>query len=173
MKVEVHVDRAAYRRHRRGMLLGLLAFALYLPAVIFILTLMAAVLGRETARQYTGAVVITGFVALMGTMLCGTRSSFFYRCPRCGRRLSKVVHAGSIRSQTSTITARIAVSYGISAGLGAAVTESVDRKATSSAARPRRRAIDAIGFHNVVCRCTEWGYIGSQENSRRSSPRLS
>ncbi len=91
MDVEVHVDRTAYRRHRRGMLLSLLAFALYLPAVILILTLMATVVGREAARQYTGAVVITGFVALIATMLCGTWDSFFYRCPRCGRRLSRVV----------------------------------------------------------------------------------
>jgi hypothetical protein len=94
MDVEVHVDRTAYRRHRRGMFLGLLAFALYLPAVILILTLVAAMLGREAAKQYTGAVSITGFVALIATTFYGTRDSFFYRCPRCGRRLSKVVRQG-------------------------------------------------------------------------------
>ena len=94
MNVEVHVDRTAYHRHRRGMFLSLLAFVLYLPAVILILTLMAAVLGREAAGQYAGAVFITGFVALMATTFCGTRDSFLYRCPRCGRRSSRVVPLG-------------------------------------------------------------------------------
>ena len=72
MDVEVHVDRTAYRRHGRGMFLGLLAFALYLPAVILFLTLVAAMLGREAAKQYTGEVSITGFVALMATTFYGT-----------------------------------------------------------------------------------------------------
>jgi len=94
MHVEVHVDQKAYRRYRRGMLLSLLAFGLYLPAVILILTLMAAVLGREAAGQYAGAVFLTGFVALVATTFCATRDSFSYRCPRCGRRLSKVVPQG-------------------------------------------------------------------------------
>jgi hypothetical protein len=94
MDVEVHVDRTAYRRQRRGMVLSLLAFALYLPAVILILTLMAAMLGRAAAGQYAGAVSMTAFVALMATMFCGTRDSFFYRCARCGRRLSRVVPQG-------------------------------------------------------------------------------
>jgi hypothetical protein len=94
MDVEVLVDRKAYRRYRRGMLLSLLAFALYLPAVILILTLMAAVLGREAARQYAGAVSLAGFVALLATMFSGIWASFSYRCPRCGRRLSRVVPQG-------------------------------------------------------------------------------
>lgn len=94
MDVEVHVDQTADRRHRRGMLLGLLAFALYLPAVILILTLMAAVLGREAAGRYAGASFLAGFVALMATMFCGTRDSLSYRGPRCGRRLPRVVPQG-------------------------------------------------------------------------------
>jgi hypothetical protein len=94
MDVEVHVDQSAYRRHRRGMLLGLLAFALYLPAVILILTLMAAVLGREAAGRYAGAIFLAGLVALMAAMYCGTRDSLSYRCPRCGRRLPRVVPRG-------------------------------------------------------------------------------
>ena len=91
MDVEVHVDRKAYRRYRRGMLLSLLAFALYLPAVILILTLIAAVLGREAARQYVGVVFVIGLVALLATVFCGIWDSISYRCPRCGRRLSRVV----------------------------------------------------------------------------------
>jgi hypothetical protein len=94
MDIEVHVDRAAYRRHRRGMVLSLLAFALYLPGVILILTVMAAVLGRAAAGQYAGAVFMTAFVALMATMFCGTQDSFFYRYARCGRRLSRVLPQG-------------------------------------------------------------------------------
>jgi hypothetical protein len=94
MDVDVHVDRTACRRHRRGMFLSLLAFALYLPAVILILTLMAAVLGREVAGRFAGAVFLTGFIALMATTFCGTWGSFSYRCPRCGRRLSRVVPQG-------------------------------------------------------------------------------
>jgi hypothetical protein len=94
MDVEVHVDQTAYRRHRRGMLLGLLAFALYLPAVILILTLMTAVLGRGAAGRYAGAIFLAGFVSLMATMFCGTRDSLSYRCPRCGRRLPRVVPQG-------------------------------------------------------------------------------
>jgi hypothetical protein len=54
MDVEIHVDRAAYLQHRRGMRLSLLAFVLYLPAVILALMLVAAVLGREAAGRYTG-----------------------------------------------------------------------------------------------------------------------
>ncbi len=94
MDVEVHVDQTAYRRYRRGMLVSLLAFALYLPAVILILKIIAAVLGREAAGHYTGAVFLTGFVALLATTFYGTRDSFSYRCPRCGRRLSRVVPQG-------------------------------------------------------------------------------
>jgi hypothetical protein len=94
MDVEVHVDRTAYRRYRRGMLLSLLVFALYLPAVFLILFLIATVLGREAARQYAGGVFLIGFVALMATMFCAIWNSFSYRCPRCGRRLSKVVPEG-------------------------------------------------------------------------------
>ena len=91
MDVEVLADRKAYRRYRRGMILSLLAFVLYLPAMILILTLIAAVLGREAARQYTGAVFLGGFVALVATLFCGIWDSISYHCPRCGRRLSKVV----------------------------------------------------------------------------------
>jgi hypothetical protein len=94
MDVEIRVDRTAYRRHRREMLLGLLAFTLYLPAVILILTLMAAVLGREAAGRYAGATFLAGFVALMATMLCSARDSLSYPCPRCGRRLPRVVPQG-------------------------------------------------------------------------------
>ena len=67
MEVEFHVDRTAYRRHRREMFLSLPALALYLLALIPILTLMAAVLGRKATGQYCGAVFITGCVALMTT----------------------------------------------------------------------------------------------------------
>ena len=94
MDVEVHVDQSAYRRYRRGMLLSLLAFAAYLPAVILIMTIMAAVFGREVAGRYTGAVFLAGLVALVATTFSGTWDSFFYRCPRCGRRLSRVVPRG-------------------------------------------------------------------------------
>ncbi len=94
MDVEVHVDQTAYRRHRRGMLLGLVAFVLYLPAVILILTFMAAVLGREAAERYAGAIALASLVALMATMCWGTRDSLSYRCPRCGRRLPRVVPRG-------------------------------------------------------------------------------
>jgi hypothetical protein len=94
MDVEVHVDRTAYRRHRRGMLLSLLAFALNLPAVMLILTIMAGVLGREGAGRYAGAVFIAGLVALMATTFCCTRDSFLYCCPQCSRLLSTVVPLG-------------------------------------------------------------------------------
>jgi hypothetical protein len=94
MDVEVLVDRTAYRRHRRGMLLSLVAFALFLPAVILILTLLSAVIGREAAGQYAGAVAFAGFVALMATTFCSTCGPFSYRCPRCGRRLSRVIPQG-------------------------------------------------------------------------------
>jgi hypothetical protein len=55
---------------------------------------MATVIGREAAGQYAGAVALAGFVALMATMFYGTWDSFSYRCPRCGRRLSRVVPQG-------------------------------------------------------------------------------
>jgi hypothetical protein len=94
MEVEIQVDRTAYRRYRRGMLLSLLAFALYLPAVILIVILMAVALGREAAGKYAGAVFLAGFVALTATMFYGTWGSFSYRCPRCRRRLSRVEPQG-------------------------------------------------------------------------------
>ena len=94
MDVEVLVDRAAYRRHRRGMFLGLLAFVLYLPTVFVTLTLMAAALGREAAGRYSGAVHFAGLFALMAIMLCGAWDSLSYRCPRCGRRPARVVPQG-------------------------------------------------------------------------------
>jgi DNA-directed RNA polymerase subunit RPC12/RpoP len=94
MDVEVHVDQTASRRRRRGMLSGLLAFVLYLPAVILILSLMAAVLGREAAGRHAGAVFLAGFVTLMATTFWGTWGSLSYRCPRCSRRLSRVAPQG-------------------------------------------------------------------------------
>ena len=142
MDVEVHVDRTAYRRYRRGTLLSLLAFALYLPAMILILTLMAVVLGREAVGHYGGTVFFTGFVALMATMFYGTRSSFFYRCPRCGRRLSRVVPRGQSEPNIH-YHCGIAVSYGISVGLGVARAESADSRARSRRERPPPGAMAA------------------------------
>ena len=99
MDVEVHVDRTAYRRHRRGMFISLLAFALYLPAVILILTLMAAVLGREAARQYTGAVFITGFVALMATTFWGHPGFVLLPLPALRPAVVEGSPPGSIRAK--------------------------------------------------------------------------
>lgn len=94
MAVEFRVDQTAFRRHRRGVFLALLAFVLYLPAVALALALMAAVLGREAAGRSAGAVFLVGFLALMATLFGGTRDSISYRCPRCGRRLPGVLPRG-------------------------------------------------------------------------------
>ncbi len=91
MELEYREDRAAYRRHVRGMILFVSAAVLYLPAVLVGLALLAAVLGREAAGSYAGAVSLAGFVALMTAWFCGARDSFFYRCPQCGRRLTRGV----------------------------------------------------------------------------------
>jgi hypothetical protein len=89
MEVVVRADRTAYRRHRRGMLRFLWAAALYLPGVLLALTLLKAVLGRQTAGSYAGAVFLAGFLALGPVWLHGCRDALFYRCPRCGRRLRR------------------------------------------------------------------------------------
>src|SRR4051794_39295028 len=94
MESEIHADPTAYRRHRRGMLLFLLAFVLYVPAVLLGFSLLKAALGRGTAGPYAGAVLLAGFVGLMGTMFYGGWHSLAYRCPRCGRRLPRVVPRG-------------------------------------------------------------------------------
>ena len=91
MEVENREDRAAYRRHVRGMVLFVSAAVLYLPAVLVILALLAAVLGREAAGSYAGAVWLAGFAALMTVWFGGARDSFSYRCPQCGRRLTRGV----------------------------------------------------------------------------------
>src|SRR4051794_38677640 len=101
MNVEIHVDRTAYRRNRRGMLLFALAAALVMPGVLLVLSSMAAVLGREAVRPYTGAACLASFLAVPATFLYGAWHSLSYRCPRWGRRLPRVVPRAS-PSQTST-----------------------------------------------------------------------
>lgn len=91
MEVEYHEDRTAHRLHIRGMILFISAVVLYLPAVLLVLALLAALLGREAARSYAGAVFLVGFAALPLTWLYGVSDLIFYRCPRCGRRLPRAV----------------------------------------------------------------------------------
>jgi DNA-directed RNA polymerase subunit RPC12/RpoP len=91
MEVEIHVDRTAYRHHRRGMLLFALATALFMPAVLLVLYSLAAVMGREAVRAYSGAACVGGFLAVLATFFYGVRQSLAYRCTRCGRRLPRVV----------------------------------------------------------------------------------
>jgi hypothetical protein len=94
MEVEYREDRAAYRRHVRWMILFVSAVVLYLPAVLVILALLAAVLGCEAAGSYAGAVWLAGFAALIAVWFSGARDGFSYRCPRCGRRLTRAVPQG-------------------------------------------------------------------------------
>jgi hypothetical protein len=95
MEVEYREDRAAYRRHVRGMILFVSAAVLYLPAVLLVLALLAVWLGRDAARSYTGAVYGAGFIALPLTWwLYGASHLISYRCPRCGRRLPRAVPQG-------------------------------------------------------------------------------
>src|SRR4051794_10425760 len=91
MEVEYREDRAAYRRHVRGMILFVSEADLYLPAVLLVLALLAVLLGREAARSYTGAVLLVGFVTLPLTWFYGVCQLISYRCPRCGRRLPRAV----------------------------------------------------------------------------------
>ena len=91
MEAEIHVDRTAYRQHRRGMLLFALAAILFMPTVLLVLTSLAVVFGREAVRRYTGAASFAGFLVVLATFFHGIRRSLTYRCPRCGRRLPKVV----------------------------------------------------------------------------------
>jgi hypothetical protein len=94
MELEIRVDRAAYRRYRRGMLAFLWAVILFLPAVALIAAVSARLLGREAAGQHFGPLLLAGFAALMALPLYGTRDQFVYRCPRCGRRPERVVPQG-------------------------------------------------------------------------------
>ena len=90
MELEYREDRAAYRRHVRGIIFFVSAFVLYLPGVLLVLALLAVFLGRESARSYTGGVFVMGFVLLL-SWLYGVSHSVFYRCPRCDRRLPRAV----------------------------------------------------------------------------------
>jgi hypothetical protein len=94
MEVEYREDRAAYRRHIRGMILFGLAAVLYLPAMLLVLALLAVWIGREASRSYTGEIFLAGFVALVPTWLYGAYHLISYRCPRCGRRLRRVYPQG-------------------------------------------------------------------------------
>jgi|SRR5262245_6424628 hypothetical protein len=100
MEVEIHVDRAACCRHRRGMFAFLLAVVMFIPTVLLALALLATLLGRETIKPYTGAAVLAGFAVVMAVPLYGTWHSLRYRCPRCGRRLPRVVPLGG-RTETN------------------------------------------------------------------------
>jgi hypothetical protein len=91
MEVEIHFDRIAYRHHRRSMFLFALATVLFMPAVLLVLYSLATMLGRETVKPYTGAACVGGFLVVLATFFYGIRHSFAYRCPRCGRRLPRVV----------------------------------------------------------------------------------
>jgi len=94
MEIEYREDPEAYRRHIRGMFLFASAVVLYLPAVLVILALLAAVLGCAAAGPYAGAVWLAGFAAEMTAWFYGVRDGFSYRCPRCGRRLTRAVPQG-------------------------------------------------------------------------------
>lgn len=94
MDVEIIPDLEARRRNRRGIAFTLLAFALYLPTVMLVQAVAARLLGREAAARYDGAAFLVGLAPLAAAMLWGTRHSLSYRCPRCGRKLSKVVPRG-------------------------------------------------------------------------------
>src|SRR6185437_6453135 len=91
MRVEFQADRTAYRRHRRGMLLFILAAALLMPSVPLVLSGPAAVLVREAVRPYTGAAYLAGLLAVLTTYFYGAWQALSYRCPRCGRHLPRVV----------------------------------------------------------------------------------
>jgi hypothetical protein len=101
MEVTVQVDRMAHRRHRRGMLLFLVAAALYLPVVLLALSLLKALLWRQVAGPYAGAVLLAGFAALWPIWLYGCRDAFLYRCPRCGRRLRRSVRQDQLEPSIS------------------------------------------------------------------------
>ena len=94
MEVEYCGDPAAYRRHSRGMILFVSAVVLYLPVVLVNLALLAAVLGREPAGAYAGAVWLAGFAALIAVWFYGAGDGFCYRCLRCGRRLTRAAPQG-------------------------------------------------------------------------------
>jgi hypothetical protein len=105
MELEYREDRAAYRRHVRGTIFFVSAAVLYLPAVLLVLALLAAILGREAARSYTGAVILMCFVALPLTWLYRVSHGVSYRCPRCGRRLSFFFFLSSPGRKGTTLTA--------------------------------------------------------------------
>ena len=94
MEPEIRVDRAAYRRYRRGMLAFLWAVILFVPAVALIAAVSATFLGPEAAGQQFGPFLFAGFAALMAIPLYGIRDRFLYRCPRCGRRPARVIPQG-------------------------------------------------------------------------------
>ncbi len=91
MEVEIHVDWTAYHQYRRGVLMFALAAALFMPTVLLVLSCLAAVLGREAVEPYTGAASDAGFLAVLATFWYGAWHSLIYHCPRCGRRLPRVV----------------------------------------------------------------------------------
>jgi len=97
VQTEIHVDRTAYLRHRGGMLLFALATALLMPVVLLVVSSLAAVPGREAVRPYTGAASLAGLLAVLATYFYGAWHSLSYRCPRCGRRLPRVVPRGEFR----------------------------------------------------------------------------
>lgn len=93
MEIEVQVDRMAYRRNRRGSVLFGLTIVLYFPVAVLAFHFARTVLGREAGPD-AGTVILTGLVAVTAAFLHSTWHSFSYRCPQCGRRLSKVVPQG-------------------------------------------------------------------------------
>jgi len=71
-----------------------MAAVLYLPAVFLVLTLLTSWLGREASGSYTGDVLLASFVGLALSWLYGVSHLISYRCPRCGRRLSRAIPQG-------------------------------------------------------------------------------
>lgn len=91
MNVEIQVDREALRRNRRGMIIGGLAILLYVPVVLVAVAGVSALLGREVAGRSEASVSLAALGVLAAILFWGVRDQFVYRCPRCSRRLAKVV----------------------------------------------------------------------------------